>query len=79
MLPERLKAKFPERLKAMREANHLTQEELADRADIPYGTVRNYEQGISRPSWENVVALADALGVSCEAFRQPNEPAESQA
>jgi hypothetical protein len=35
--------------------------------------VAKLEQGIREPTWETAVALAQALGVSCEAFLQ--EPA----
>jgi hypothetical protein len=39
--------------------------------------VRNLEQGIRSPSWETVLRLASALGVSSEAFNQPPAPREA--
>lgn len=60
---------FPERLKEIREANHLTQEELAKKAGIKHGTLRNWEQGIGEPKWSAIEKLSVALGVSCEVFR----------
>src|SRR4051794_11362097 len=56
-------------LKAERERAGLTQTELADRAGLTKIGVGQLEQGRRRPAWETVMALCDALGVSCEAFR----------
>jgi hypothetical protein len=35
------------------------------------GGVNKLEQGVNKPSWESVVALAEALGVDCRAFLEP--------
>jgi putative transcriptional regulator len=37
------------RVKTLRRALHLTQEEFADRYHIPLGTLRDWEQGRSEP------------------------------
>jgi transcriptional regulator with XRE-family HTH domain len=63
------KSGFGTRLKAMRDAAGLTQQQLADAASLSLPTFRHWEQGQREPSWPNVVALADALGVSCDDFR----------
>lgn len=60
---------FAERLRELREQAGLTQEGLAARSAMSIGTIRNYEQGIREPYWRGVFQLADALGVSSEAFR----------
>jgi transcriptional regulator with XRE-family HTH domain len=60
---------FAERLRELREAAGLTQAALADASGLSLGAVRNYEQGIREPYWSAIFKLADALGVSCEAFR----------
>ena len=60
---------FAERLRQLREERGITQAGLADASGLPLGSIRNYEQGQREPYWGVVFKLADALGVSCEAFR----------
>lgn len=60
---------FADRLKELRKERRLTQAALALLADMPKATVCNLEQGRNVPTWESVQRLADALGVSCDAFR----------
>jgi transcriptional regulator with XRE-family HTH domain len=67
---------FAARLRELRESAALTQQQLADKAGMKLAGIRNLEQGRRSPGWETVLALADALGVSCEAFTQA--PAERQ-
>jgi transcriptional regulator with XRE-family HTH domain len=62
---------FGARLKELREQAGLSQKELAERAGLGQRSVSNWEQGAREPSWPNVVALAEALGVDCRAFLQP--------
>lgn len=65
---------FAGRLKELREQAGLSREELAKRAGLQSAAgIRNIEQGVRQPSWPMVVALCQALGVSCDAFMQ--EPA----
>ena len=60
---------FAAKLAALRKAKELTQPELAAAADVPLWTLRKYEQGqIVKVPFPAVVALAKALGASCEAF-----------
>jgi transcriptional regulator with XRE-family HTH domain len=66
---EGLSMTFAERLRGLREKAGLTQEGLAARCGVSVGTIRNYEQGIREPYWRGLFQLADALGVSVEAFR----------
>jgi transcriptional regulator with XRE-family HTH domain len=68
---------FGERLRELREAREWTQTELAEKAGLTRDGVAHLEQGRRKPSWETVLALAAALGVSCEAFTTP--PAEREA
>jgi transcriptional regulator with XRE-family HTH domain len=65
--------RFARRLKELREQAGLTQQQLAEKAGMHKLTVAKLEQGIREPSWATVQALADALGVNTDAFRQ--EPA----
>jgi transcriptional regulator with XRE-family HTH domain len=61
---------FAERLKELRHAAGLTQEALAALAGVPVGTLREYEHGRRRPLFENVVKLAEALGLDAAAFQE---------
>jgi transcriptional regulator with XRE-family HTH domain len=67
---------FAGRLRELREAAGLTQTQLADKAGMKLGGVQNLEQGRTYPTWPTVLALAEALGVTCEAFTRP--PAERE-
>jgi transcriptional regulator with XRE-family HTH domain len=61
---------FGARLKELREQAGISQKELAARAGLGQRSISNWEQGMREPSWPNVVALSETLGVSCEAFLQ---------
>lgn len=60
---------FGPRLRALRLAAGLTQKQLADRVGMHYQNLARLERGTRGPSWETVLKLADALGVSTEEFR----------
>jgi transcriptional regulator with XRE-family HTH domain len=68
-------SKFGLRLKELREKAGLTQQQLADKAVMSLGGLTKLEQGINRPSWDAVLALAGVLGVDCRAFQE--EPAST--
>jgi transcriptional regulator with XRE-family HTH domain len=61
---------FGRRLRELRESTGMNRVELAKKAGLSEGGVRDLEQGHRHPSWETVLKLAGALGVSCEAFCQ---------
>ena len=71
---------FGTKLKALRQAKEMSQEALARAAGISTSAVTKIEQNRVDPGWQTVLALADALGVSTEAFREqaapPTEPAK---
>lgn len=60
-------ATFADRLKALREARGMSQQELADKLDVNKQTISGYERGVRRPAGENAldmyVALADVFNV----------------
>jgi transcriptional regulator with XRE-family HTH domain len=60
---------FAEKIKQLREAAGLTQAQLALGAGLSLGIVRDYEQGKKEPTLRSAFKLAEALGVSCEAFK----------
>jgi transcriptional regulator with XRE-family HTH domain len=70
--------RFKDVLRGLREKAGLTQEQLADRAGIPIGSLRNHEQGQRIPSWGAVVKLAKALDVSTDVFAECDEVNEPE-
>jgi transcriptional regulator with XRE-family HTH domain len=56
------------KLRELREAAGLSQAALADRSGVAQRTISSIEQGRNKPSFETVVALANALGTDCRAF-----------
>ncbi len=60
---------FGEGLKGLRESTGLTQAALAQRTGLSLGVIRDYEQGRKEPSLRSAFKMADALGVSCDAFK----------
>jgi transcriptional regulator with XRE-family HTH domain len=67
---------FAGRLRELRGAAGLTQAQLAERAGVKRDAVARWEAGTREPSWSNVVALVEALGVDANAFLQ--EPASAR-
>jgi transcriptional regulator with XRE-family HTH domain len=61
--------RFGPRLRSLREAAGLTQQQLADRVGVKWESVSRWERGTREPSWGNVLALGKALGVPCTAFQ----------
>ena len=59
---------FGLKLKALREAAGLTQQQLADKTEMNRFGVAKLEQGTRDPNWSTVLRMAAALGVTCEAF-----------
>lgn len=70
------KAKIGARLRELREAAGMSREELAEKAGMKIGGVRDIEQGLRMPYFDTICALGDALGVDCTAFTQ--EPKEQE-
>jgi len=74
-MKEQENAAFAQRLRALREAAGLTQTELAERAGLHRQAIAKLELSEREPAWSTVVSLADALGVSLDAFRKADGPA----
>jgi transcriptional regulator with XRE-family HTH domain len=53
----------------LRQETGLTIQALADRAGMHRESVAQLERGRRKPTWASVLALADALDVSLEMFR----------
>jgi transcriptional regulator with XRE-family HTH domain len=65
------------RLRELREQAGLTQQQVADAVGCTWEAVSRWERGTREPGWSQVLALAGALGVDCNAFAQ--EPAQPAA
>lgn len=57
---------FGERLKTLRKAAEITQQELADNLGVHLQTVSKWERGISEPDFSLLGGIASALGVTFE-------------
>ena len=60
---------FGEKLKELREQAGMTQQSLAQAANISISAVRAYEQSPQIPSLENAFKLADGLKVDVSVFK----------
>jgi transcriptional regulator with XRE-family HTH domain len=59
---------FGLRLVALRKKAKLSQTQLASKAEMSAGGLRDLERGRREPTWNTVLALSRALGVSVAAF-----------
>lgn len=59
-------ADIGDRIKELRLANHMTQGELADKLQVTRSAVGMYEQGVRRPDFAHMDALADFFNVSLD-------------
>ena len=57
---------FGNHLKMVRKSNNLTQKQLADAIGATENGVQNYERGARKPTFDMLIALADALEVSLD-------------
>lgn len=57
---------FCDKLKALREDNDLTQDELAKAINITRSALSNYESNIRVPSYELLIKFADYFDVSLD-------------
>ena len=59
-----LRKQFGKRLKTLRRQSGLTQEQLAEQAQVSVDFLSLVERGINAPSFDNLEKLAKALDVS---------------
>jgi transcriptional regulator with XRE-family HTH domain len=67
-------ARLGTRLRALRRARGLTQEQLAERAGLSYKFLGEIERGQGNPTLETLVALAGALDLDVVDLLGPAEP-----
>jgi len=65
---------FADRLRSLREKAGISQYRLAKRSGVSKHMVSRLELGTRQPSWETVQRLANALGVDCRSFVDPDLP-----
>ena len=57
---------FKSRLQKTRKMRELSQDELANKANLPSTAISHFESGTRKPSFDNLRKLADALEVSID-------------
>lgn len=57
---------FAERLKELRKAEGLCQRELAEQIGIGQSNISDWENGVSRPEYENLMRIARIFDVSTD-------------
>lgn len=58
------------RCREVRTAARMSQDKLADKMKATQGAIGHWERNIRTPGADELFALCDALGVSCEVLRQ---------
>lgn len=70
-LKAQITANFAKRLRELRQEKGLSRKALAERAGFQSSAgIRDIEQGLNGPAWDTVVRIAEALGVSIDAFKE---------
>lgn len=57
---------FPEKLKALRLENGLTQDELGEKLYLSRPSISNYEIGKNEPTIETIIAVSDLFNVTAD-------------
>lgn len=57
---------FPEKLKALRLENGLTQDELGEKLYLSRTSISYYEQGKFGPNIETIIAVADLFNITTD-------------
>jgi transcriptional regulator with XRE-family HTH domain len=70
---------FRERLRQAREANNLTQAELAEKSGLPSSSISHFENGPRKPSFDNLRRLAAALNVTTDYLLGRTEDTSGQS
>lgn len=69
-MPPETTSTFGPRLRQLRQAAHMTGAELAEAVGTSRQLIHEMEMGRSQPTWAMVLAIAEALGCSTDAFRE---------
>jgi transcriptional regulator with XRE-family HTH domain len=71
---EDLRPRFGARVRARRKALDLTQEQLAERADMHWTFISGVERGVRNPGLNAIGRLARALGVAPDVLLREDTP-----
>ena len=63
-------AELGETIRLRRKELHMTQRELAEKADIDYQTVSTLENGYKGPRWDTLMMVTDVLGLEVKVERR---------
>lgn len=66
--PVQLKKQFGKRVQQLRQANKITQEELAEQVGLSIESISNIERGIHGPSFDNLEKIIIALQVPAKSL-----------
>ncbi len=67
------------KLRELREQHSLSQRKVADRIHVTPGAVAQWELGLSVPTTENLLALADLFGCPLDAIFGRDPPGRTSA
>lgn len=62
-----------ETIRLRRKELHMTQRQLADKADIDYQTVSTLENGYKGPRWDTLMMVTEVLGLEVKVERRGEE------
>ena len=62
------------RIKELRKKARLSQKELAKKLNITSGAISFWENGITQPSWENIISMAELFNVSADYILGKDNP-----
>ncbi len=57
---------FPEKLKALRLENGLTQDELGEKLYLSRTSISNYESGKNEPNIKTIIAISDLFNITTD-------------
>lgn len=63
-------AELGETIRLRRKELHMTQRELAEKADIDYQTISTLENGYKGPRWDTLMMVTDVLGLEVKVERR---------
>lgn len=63
-------AELGETIRLRRKELHMTQRQLAEKADIDYQTVSTLENGYKGPRWDTLMMVTDVLGLEIRVERK---------
>ena len=63
-------AELGETIRLRRKELHMTQRQLAEKADIDYQTVSTLENGYKGPRWDTLMMVTEVLGMEVKVERR---------